>query len=105
MLFIIYSYWFRIQYVFVFSRKYFFSYWYYFTVYEHKAFKRFLYLLSWSPFSAIFLEWDRELENILIISLNSPYGATQEELFSYFLEHAHSTVNKTVRLAIFDSGE
>jgi len=59
------------------------------------------------PFSAIFLEWDRELENISIISLSLSHGATPENPSSYFLQRAHSTVNKTVRLgsAIFDPGE
>lgn len=56
--------------------------------------------------SAVFLARGRTLEDISIISLSLPLSAPREDLFSYFLQRARSTVNKTVRsgLGIFDPG-
>lgn len=65
----------------------------------------FLYLDQ--PSSAILLGSDRKFENISIMSLSLSHGATREDLYSYFLQRARPTVNKTVclGLAIFDPGE
>lgn len=56
---------------YLFSHGYF-SHWYYFIIREHEAFLSISYLDQ--PFSAIFLKWDRKLENISIISLSLPHG-------------------------------